>query len=372
MGDKINNVVKRVKDSPNKLVRTTKKIVKKDTVKPKGSAEELKEYLLSRGLIEEKKEIPKTKLMFVEHFIKGFLRAAVSVRKIKDYRRFINSIFGGVVGIYPDYFTPLKDVVDKSDIKILPDSYISIMTGVSFFVAAVVFSVLLVEAAIFNISLLWTVLGSIILPLTAFFVTFSAFYVYPFLTISGKQRDIEANLPFGINHMSAIASSGVPPEKAFELLAEFGEYGALSKECEDIVKEVKVFGEDVTTAIRKVAIKTASPNFKEILYGILSTIESGGNLKAYLNEMAKLALFNYQLKRKKYIETLSTYADIYTAILIAAPLFLIAVLAVMNIVPGSQFGGFSIDTVMFIGIYVGIPLLNLAFLAFVSLTQPEV
>jgi flagellar protein FlaJ len=138
-----------------------------------------------------------------------------------------------------------------------------------------------------------------------------------------------------------------------------------------IVRNIDVFGMGVTNAIKNVADRTPSDNFKQFLYGIISTIETGGNLKQFFETTGQDALFDYRLKREKYLQTLSTYADFYTAVLIAAPLFFISILAVMALI-GGQVLGLSIPVAMRLGIFVLIPLLNIMFLVFINYTQPRV
>ena len=297
----------------------------------------------------------------------GFLRAM----RAKDTKTAANIFFSGAFTLSPQYFGPLKDAIITSDMDVIPESYVDIMAAVSSLSALVVAVIVVFESWYFGLSFLWTVFGALAVSALAFFVTFTIAYTYPFQKVSSKRQNINTNLPFAINHMAAIASSGVPPEKAFEMMAEFKEYGAVSVESRNLVRQIKAFGKDTLSAIRHTATNTPSREMKELLYGILSVIETGGNLKDYLNEMSQIALFNYQLARRKYIEALSTYADVYTAILIAAPLFLVSILAVMNIVPGSLVGSLSIETVMKIGVYVLIPGMNIAFLLFISYTQPE-
>lgn len=297
----------------------------------------------------------------------GFIRAMRS----KNTRTAVNVFFGGVFKLSPQYFDPLREAIMSSDMDILPESYVDIMAALSFSVALVVALLVAIESIIFGAGLPWAILGALALPALAFFITFTIAYVYPFQKVKAKAQDINTNLPFAINHMAAIAASGVPPEKAFEMMAEFKEYGAVSTESRNIVRQIKTLGKDTLTAIRHTATNTPSKDLRELLYGILSVIETGGNLKDYLNEMAQIALFNYQLERKRYIETLSTYADIYTAILIAAPLFLVSILAVMNIIPGSLVGSLSIEDFMKLGVYLLIPGMNIGFLLFISYTQPE-
>ncbi|MBI2142608.1 hypothetical protein HYU15_03945, partial [Candidatus Woesearchaeota archaeon] len=83
------------------------------------------------------------------------------------------------------------------------------------------------------------------------------------------------------------------------------------------------------------------------------------------------ATSTYQLERQRYNESISTYSDIYTGLLIAAPLFFVAALALVNLL-GGTIGGLSVDTVMALGAYAAIPILNIAFLLFLQVNQPEV
>ena len=104
---------------------------------------------------------------------------------------------------------------------------------------------------------------------------------------------------------------------------------------------------------------------------MVSIIETGGNLQKFLESESKEALFEYKLKRESYTQTLSMYADIYTAVLIAAPLFFVSVLSIMALV-GGQVLGVDVPVALRLGIYGIIPIMNLAFLAFIHYTQPTV
>jgi len=275
-------------------------------------------------------------------------------------------LFGKLADKYSYKFENLKKKLKEADIKILSRTYISLiffLTFISYFISLpVVFVILLL-----------TSLPPILSPLISLGIAglvFATVYYYPYQKSFSRKRNLEFNLPFAVNHMAAIASSGVPPKIIFKLLSEFGEYGEISKEASKIIRNVEVFGQDITTAIENVASQVPSKDFKELLYGILSTIKTGGNLKNYLQVKAREALFMYRIRREEYLQALSTYADIYTAVMIAAPLFLISILTIMNVV-GGTLGGMTIKDVMNIGIYLGIPATNIAFILFIHFTQPE-
>ncbi|MEK6813105.1 MAG: hypothetical protein AABX86_03260, partial [Nanoarchaeota archaeon] len=98
---------------------------------------------------------------------------------------------------------------------------------------------------------------------------------------------------------------------------------------------------------------------------------SGGDLKYYLKGKADDAFTNYKLERRRYVESLSTYSDVYIGVLLAAPLLFIVTLTIINLL-GGTIGGFSVKTISFFGTFIGMPLLNIAFLLFLNLIQPEV
>jgi flagellar protein FlaJ len=209
----------------------------------------------------------------------------------------------------------------------------------------------------------------IVMPLFFSSIVFLLIYIYPVSITENRKRDIEANLPFAMTHMSAVAESGAPPLTIFKILAQFKEYGEVAKEAEKITRNVEVFGLDQLSVLRDRSMKSPSPSFRAILQGILSTIQTGGNLRTYLAEESSKAMFEYTLRREKYNQLLSTYADLYTALLVAAPMIFIVVISTLSVIGGNIFG-LSLEFIMILGIGL-LALLNMMFLVFIQMTQPK-
>ncbi len=285
-------------------------------------------------------------------------------------KTFLLSLFGPIADRLQEQFSFLKYYLSLADMKILLRTYLAISCGVAFlafmFVSFFVFFFLTFLEFSLIPKIFFSIGGGIFSGLISFLLAIS----YPMIRAQSRRRDIETNLPFAITHMSAIASSGVPPSTMFRLLTGFEEYGEISKEAKKIVQNIDVLGLDITSAIREVAKKTPSESFKQFLEGIATTIDTGGDLHAYLKKESEKAMFDYKIRREKFLQTLSTYADFYTAVLIAAPLFLVAILSVMSMIEGKVWG-LEIKDIMWLGIFVGIPAVNTLFLAFIHFTQPE-
>ena len=278
-------------------------------------------------------------------------------------------LFGRVSDKFSNSFVSLKEALVTANARILFRTYLSLAFFFAFITFVATFLMTLLFVINFKLNLIFALFGLVIVPLFFASLTFFMIFVYPFSVSQTRRRDIEANLPFALTHMAAVSESGAPPLTIFKILSKFSEYGELSKEADEIARNVELFGLDEISALKESANKTSSPELKDVLEGMIVTIQSGGSLKSYLIEESGKAMFEYTVKREKYNQLLSTYADIYTALLIAAPMIFIVVLAALNIMGGNMFG-FTIQELMILGT-LALATLNLIFLTFLSLTQPK-
>jgi len=288
-----------------------------------------------------------------------------------DYKKLSEKYFDWTTKKYPEILKLVDSTVPKSGMSISPKNYISFIflsVFMGYFISLAVTSIL--GFTVFNFNILILVLFVIFIPFIIAILIFIVGIFYPYQKVLNRSTSIATNLPFALSHMGAIASSGVPPTAIFKLLAEFKEYDVLADEMEKIVRNIEVFGLDPVTAMREVAKRTPSEKFKQLLLGIATTIDGGGDLKTYLSNAGEQSLFTWRTKRQKYLQQLSAYAEFYTGLLIAAPLFLIALFSVMYMIQ-PQLAGFDILQLMKISIYLIVPSLNIGFLVFLQLTQVE-
>jgi len=265
---------------------------------------------------------------------------------------------------YPELFESLFNAFEQVDISILSRTYISMMI----FYSILSLPTFLVVFFILNFAFKLGFFTVILISIAATIATVLGFYFYPASLKGQKNKKIKQDLPFAIVHMSAVAGSGAHPLSIFELIAQTEEYPELKKEIKKILNQVNLFGYNLTTALKNVARTTPSPEFKELLNGMISTIETGGDLKAYLKEKAEESLDTFKLDMKKRTEAIATYSEIYTAVLIASPLLLIITLAIINSI-GGRIAGLSVTTIAWIGIGGIMPLLNIAFMGFLTLSE---
>ncbi len=286
--------------------------------------------------------------------------------------KFANSFFSDrslrISKKYPVLFGKLFDDLRSSDFEILSKTYVSMMLLFTIIAIPVGFLV----GLLFFDNIFLKILNALVFAVLFGGVTFFGMYFYPSYLKGRKRSAMKADLPFVVIHMAAVAGSGAQPVSMSNLVLSSSEYKGLEPEIKKIINYVNLFGYDLTTSLRLVASSTPLQSFNELLYGIVTTIETGGDLKKYLEIKAGETMEAYELERKRFTENIATFSDIYIGISIAAPMMLFVVLGIINTpVLGGSIAGLSAGTLATAGTFVVIPFINLAFILLVDAMQPR-
>jgi flagellar protein FlaJ len=280
------------------------------------------------------------------------------------------SLFGWVTDRYGESFNFVRETLPKADIKMTLRSYMSVVFFVAMITTLSSVVILATLLRILTVSIIMKVALFIFVPILTAVSTIVILAFYPYQRATGRRKSIESNLPFVLTHMGAVAESGVPPYVIFRLISEFEEYGEVSREMKKIVRNMEQFGINPIRAIKEVADRTPSDELKQSLLGFVTTTESGGDVKVYLKNAGQQALFEWRMKRERFLQQLSAYAEFYTGILIAAPLFIIALFSVMNMI-STEMAGYNILFLTKLSVYLLIPGLNIGFLIFLRGMEVE-
>jgi flagellar protein FlaJ len=277
------------------------------------------------------------------------------------------------------YFNSLKLSLRRTNLKILPYSYVSVMLLVSL-IAFVIGILLTFFLILFNItfeapfiSLNTDILGKMlmviwIIPLAPI-ITFAIAYFYPSAEKSSLGSGIDDELPFVVIQMSAIAGSEIEPSNIFKIIALSKEYPNIRQEAKKMMNQINLYGYDLITALKNISISSPSEKWAELLNGFSTTIRSGGDLSKYLDKKAESLLFEYRLNREKATKAAETFMNIYISVVIAAPMLLMLVLIMLN-VSGL---GFQMPIPILSLIVVSIvALINIIFLVYLQISQKKV
>ena len=287
------------------------------------------------------------------------------IQKPSVYARLSNTYFREYSDKIAPSFGKLGKNLKKGNIRFLMSTYLSmaIMTSVFVLIAGLLIFCLLLIISLRN----WIYF---FLPFGLVGLALFMFYFYPASEADSIQKKVSQELPFATIHMAAIAGSDIEPTKIFKIIAKSKEYPNIGREIKKIITQTEIYGYDLVTSLKNVALRTSNRKLSELFSGLATNIMTGGSLKNYLEKKSENFLLDYRLERQKYADLAGTFMDVYISILIAAPLILMTMFIVMN-VAGLGMGGLTIEMLLALSI-VGIVVVNIIFIVALNLKQPKV
>ncbi len=198
--------------------------------------------------------------------------------------------------------------------------------------------------------------------------TFILFYLYPSVVVGERKKKIDDTLPFATLYMATMAGTGAPIVSIFRMLSKFKEYGEVAKEAKRVVETVEITGAPITRVLEDVAERTPSEAFRELLWGIRSTITVGGDLRTYLYEKARGFIQEYRRRLAAYTNQLVTFLEIYINAVIIGVVFFVVLTSIIGIF------GIDAKTILFIHyalIFVALPLASVGFIVLIRGIQPH-
>ena len=178
---------------------------------------------------------------------------------------------------------------------------------------------------------------------------------------SARAARIDATLPRTIAFVYALSRSGVSFPRVLRTLGRNeAVYGEAARELGVAVRDAETFGTDVLTALREVAATTPSDDAEEFAENLASVLSSGRNVSDFLHGQYERYQAEAEAAQEQYLELLSTFAEVYVTVLVAGPLFLVTILAVVGLVLEDTLWSIRVVT------YAGIPLATAAFVAYLD------
>jgi flagellar protein FlaJ len=273
-------------------------------------------------------------------------------------------LFGKIIKPYLDYFDSLKGQLKQGMISYSIDEYLSIILFLSLLSFMIVlllgsFYITLTTAYAFY-SYTFSILISIGVAIGTFFLG----YYYPSFKARNLQNKINKALPFTIIYMSTAASADINPADLFKITSMRS--GEVGKECKRIYRDIKMLGMDPVTAITKSANRTPSSRFAELLWGMASIIERGGDLGLYLSDKSKELMNQYRRSLGDYSKQISFYTEIYITLIIVGTLFFIVLSSIMSPLVGGDI--LLIQTFL---VFIFIPMVSIGFIVLLKGIYPS-
>jgi flagellar protein FlaJ len=265
----------------------------------------------------------------------------------------------------------LEENLLKAHMKIRPEEFMAYiqMTALVLMIAGIVAGI--VVAIVFTLLLDMMLIGillAVAMPVGLPIMAMTVMKGSPGGKAKARGRDIDKRISSAMSFISAMASANVPVDMVFKELSRQPVYGEIQKEAEWITRDTELLGIDILTAIKHGALRSPSQKFQDFLQGVVTTSTSGGQLKPYFLLKATEYEKENKLALKSTMETLSMMGESYVTVVVAFPLFLVVILAIMAII-----GGNAANTLMILYLVVGlmIPISQFGFIFVVWNTSQE-
>jgi flagellar protein FlaJ len=281
-------------------------------------------------------------------------------------------LLGGRIGSILPLFEDLGAHLQRAGLKTSFRAYVCLTVFSTVMVALAAFACIpCVLVFVFHLPVFSAFLFGLGGSLFAAAFSILGFYIYPVYRADKFRRELEDELAFATGYMSILASAGVPPEKIFYSLANLPVPLAISIEAKNVVRDVKLFGSDIISALERASKRSPSKLFREMIEGFISTIHSGSSLAEYLRERSKQHMRLKRINLRKFSDTLSILSEFYVALLVTGPLLFVIMLAVMAMLGGSSLGILGPDLLLKIITYIGIPVGSIIFLVVLDTISPK-
>jgi flagellar protein FlaJ len=269
-------------------------------------------------------------------------------------------LFGGIAPFFLKHVYQFKDTLEKAQIKIYPETYVSLM----FFIA-------LLTVPISVISLVLVLLFGflpILFLLPCPFYIMVGFLIIPMSKSSDRASGLEREMPFAAAYISVMASGGIAPYSSFKRLSEVELMPAMRGEAREVIKDVEIFGRDPLTALEQAAKKNPLDIFRDFLSGYASTVIIGGDIGHFLERKAEEIFKTRALRVKAAAERLGMLLETFIIVMVMMSLCFYILFAVNEIQPTA---GTSMMSGIIMYTYLFTPMLSMMFIYLAHSMQPK-
>jgi flagellar protein FlaJ len=217
-------------------------------------------------------------------------------------------------------------------------------------------------------NIMLSIMGAFFLSIVMIVIIIISFMLYPSQVSETRKRKIDNSIYFATTYMATIAGTGISIDKMFGIIGKFKEFGEISRVASRISRDIEVFGMDISEAIEKAIRITPSKEFNDLLWGIRSTILSGGDLLVYLKQRTKSLLADYKRKLEQFTRTLSLYLEMYITLIMVGTVFTLVLTTIMSLI-----GGFlqQIQLIQMLLVVIVLPFISSIYIILLKTISPS-
>ncbi|RZN42461.1 MAG: type II secretion protein F [Methanosarcinales archaeon] len=184
-----------------------------------------------------------------------------------------------------------------------------------------------------------------------FYIVYLIYAKIPATKANIRKSQIDQSLPHAVAYLYALNhGGGMNLFDIFKSLSGYAHiYGAAAEEFGRIIRDVEYFGYDMLTALQNANNRTSSDKFKDFVDGLISIVSSGGDVTTYLMSKTRQYHSTAAREQKAFLEALGIMAEVYIAVFVVGPLFMMTVLVVIGLIDAGS------STILYVLIYALIP-----------------
>ncbi|MBI2543060.1 MAG: type II secretion system F family protein [Candidatus Aenigmarchaeota archaeon] len=283
------------------------------------------------------------------------------------YTKFSFRFFGGLSDDLAVFFPDLADDLKKAGLSISNKEYISLGAMSSFlFLLMELPIVSFIFGFVFKgvlISLITSITTSVLLALLVFYL----FTQYPKTVVHDKEKRIDSVLPFASLFLSTIAGTKLPLDQIFKVFGRYSKYGEITNQMQLLNKDIDLFGMDIHTALERAVNRSPSKKLKEMLWGILSTSTSGGDVSTYLREKGLGQMEDYKRTLNDFSKKLTLFIEIYLTAIVVGAIFFIIMTSIFSGISGV---GGNIILLQSLILFLFLPVISIVFMILIKVSSP--
>ena len=201
------------------------------------------------------------------------------------------------------------------------------------------------------------VAAGVVIFVVATYAAYLLFLRYPAIRKKNRASRINLLLHSAVSYMYAMRRGGAQMIPIFRAIGESTTvYGEVAHEFRRVIRDTDYFGYDQITALRHLQETTPSEKLAEFTQDLISVVESGGDVLAFLETRVRIYQEDARFEQKTFLSTLQLAAEMYVTLFVAGPLFIIIVMLVMGFMSSAPIQQLSII------IYLLIPIGSLLFI----------
>ncbi|HNQ34372.1 MAG TPA: type II secretion system F family protein, partial [Methanoculleus sp.] len=203
--------------------------------------------------------------------------------------------------------------------------------------------------------------ASLVVFLITAYAASLVFLQYPTLVKANRATRINLLLHHAVAYMYAMRQGGAEMMGVFRAIGgNSAVYGEAAHEFQRVIRDTDYFGYDQIAALRHLQETTPSEKLAEFVQDLVSVVESGGDMLAFLDARVRIYQEEARFEQKTFLSTLQLVAEAYVTLFVAGPLFIIIVMVVMGFMGSTPILQLSVI------IYVLVPVGSLLFILFLD------